>query len=60
MDAAELPGDFSVWAVSPEAKFLKGKFDWSNWDVEELKLTAEEIEGGSLFTVTPDGWPFQK
>jgi NAD(P)-dependent dehydrogenase (short-subunit alcohol dehydrogenase family) len=30
----ELPADFVVWAASPEAKFLKGKLAWSNWDVE--------------------------
>lgn len=33
----ELPGDFVVWAVSPEARFLNGRFVWANWDVDELK-----------------------
>ncbi|KAH7136745.1 hypothetical protein B0J13DRAFT_506380 [Dactylonectria estremocensis] len=31
-----LPGRFAVWAASPEAKFLHGRFVWSNWDVTEL------------------------
>lgn len=36
-DEPELPGDFAVWAASPEAKFLHGRFVWASWDVEELK-----------------------
>lgn len=40
----ELPGDFCVWLASKEAKFLHGKFVWANWDVDELKARAEEIE----------------
>jgi hypothetical protein len=34
---ANLPGNFAVWAASPEATFLHGRFVWANWDVEELK-----------------------
>ncbi|KAL1857490.1 hypothetical protein Daus18300_010355 [Diaporthe australafricana] len=26
-----------VWAASPEAEFLHGRFVWANWDVEEVK-----------------------
>lgn len=26
-----------MWAASPEATFLHGRFVWANWDVEELK-----------------------
>ncbi|KAL2276501.1 hypothetical protein FJTKL_00815 [Diaporthe vaccinii] len=40
---AELPGDFVVWAVSPEARFLNGRFVWVNWDVDELKNDRDEI-----------------
>jgi hypothetical protein len=32
-----LPGNFAVWAASPEATFLHGRFVWANWDVLELK-----------------------
>lgn len=54
---AELPANFAVWAASPEAKFLHGKFVWANWDVEELKAMAKEIEGTSKFTLGLLGWP---
>ncbi|OTB06423.1 hypothetical protein M426DRAFT_318834 [Hypoxylon sp. CI-4A] len=36
-DDVELPGSFAVWAASPEAKFLHGRFVWAHWDVDELK-----------------------
>ncbi len=32
-----LPGHFSVWATSDEAKFLHGRFVAVHWDVDELK-----------------------
>ena len=25
-----------MWAASPEARFLHGRFVWSTWDVEDL------------------------
>ncbi|KAF1981557.1 NAD(P)-binding protein [Aulographum hederae CBS 113979] len=57
-DDAYLPGNFSVWLASPEAAFLKGKFLWANWDVDELKARAKELETGSMFNVGLVGWPF--
>lgn len=33
-----------MWLASPEAAFLAGRFVWANWDVEELKARAKEIE----------------
>ncbi|PNP82873.1 hypothetical protein FNYG_03750 [Fusarium nygamai] len=36
-DDENLPGHFSVWAATPEASFLHGRFVWANWDVDELK-----------------------
>ncbi|KAI1190004.1 NAD(P)-binding protein [Nemania serpens] len=36
-DNVNLPGHFAVWAASPEAKFLHGRFVWAAWDVEQLK-----------------------
>ncbi|KAH8157885.1 hypothetical protein CIB48_g10362 [Xylaria polymorpha] len=36
-DHVNLPGDYAVWAASPEAKFLHGRFVWASWDVEQLK-----------------------
>jgi hypothetical protein len=51
-EAVELAADCVDWAASPEAKFLKGKFVWPNWD-------AEEITGGNLLEIGLSGWPFQ-
>ncbi|KIK64760.1 hypothetical protein GYMLUDRAFT_240725 [Collybiopsis luxurians FD-317 M1] len=42
-DKLELAGDFSVWASSPEAAWLHGRFTWANWDVEELKANAKFV-----------------
>ena len=38
---------------------MKGKLLWVNWDVDELKAQAKEIEAGSLFNIGLVGWPFQ-
>ena len=35
-DDVQLPGQFAVWLASQEATFLKGRFVWANWDVQEL------------------------
>ncbi|SMR45527.1 unnamed protein product [Zymoseptoria tritici ST99CH_3D1] len=43
-DHVSLPAHFNVWLASPEARFMKSKFLWSNWDVDELKARAKEIE----------------
>jgi hypothetical protein len=47
-----------VWLASPEARFLKGKFLWSNWDVDELKARREELESSTALSVGLGGWPF--
>ncbi|KAK6857947.1 hypothetical protein PG995_005646 [Apiospora arundinis] len=36
-NSADLPGQFAVWAASPEAAFLHGRFVWNEWDVDEMK-----------------------
>ena len=46
-----------VWAASDEAKFLNGNTVWANWDVDELKAAAAEIEAGNRFTIGLLGWP---
>lgn len=46
-----LPGQFYVWLCSEEAKFLKNKFVWANWDVDELIARAEEIQNSNLLTI---------
>ncbi|KAF7536568.1 hypothetical protein G7054_g4407 [Neopestalotiopsis clavispora] len=59
-DKASLPAGFMVWLASPEAQFLKGKFLWTNWDVDELKAKAEEIQSGSFLNLDLVGWPFSE
>lgn len=58
-DLVSLPASFCVWLASPEARFLKGKFLWANWDVDELRAQAKEIEATSQLSIGLDGWPFQ-
>jgi hypothetical protein len=48
---------FLVWAASSEADFLKGKFIWSNWDVDELKAKKDELLNSPQLTVGLLGWP---
>lgn len=52
---ADLPGHFCVWLASEEAKFLKGKFVWANWDVKELISRADEIRNSRLLTIMLEG-----
>lgn len=47
-DDVRLPGQFAVWLASKEAEFLKGRFVWANWDVEELKGRQAEFEEDQL------------
>ena len=44
-----------MWAASSEAAFLKGKYVWANWDVQELMARAEEIKGSRLLTWVIEG-----
>jgi len=53
----DLPGQFCVWLASPEASFLRNKFAWANWDVDELMARSEEIQGSRLFTWLLEGVP---
>ncbi|KAI9149582.1 Short chain dehydrogenase citE [Paramyrothecium foliicola] len=43
-DDAALAGDFAVWLASDEAAFLRGRFVWAGWDVEELMALRGELE----------------
>jgi NAD(P)-dependent dehydrogenase (short-subunit alcohol dehydrogenase family) len=44
--------------VSLPASFLKGKYLWAIWDVDELKEKRKEIEGTPLLSLGLIGWPF--
>ncbi|KAL5611273.1 hypothetical protein FOBRF1_007390 [Fusarium oxysporum] len=35
-DDENLPGHWAVWASTPQAAFLHGRFAWAAWDVDEL------------------------
>lgn len=52
-----LPAAFCVWLASQESEFLRGRFVWSNWDVNEMKARAQEIEEKNLLTIALNGWP---
>ncbi|KAH8593258.1 hypothetical protein B0O99DRAFT_217551 [Bisporella sp. PMI_857] len=57
-DEIDLPASFTIWLASSEAKFLKEKFVWANWDVGELKGRAKEIRGTNFLDIGLTGWPF--
>ncbi|KAF2666050.1 oxidoreductase [Microthyrium microscopicum] len=59
-DKVALPASFAVWLSSDEARFLKGKFCWANWDVDELKAKAKAIEASPQLSIQLVGWPFEK
>lgn len=42
-DDESLPEGFAVWLASPAAVFLKGRFVWSSWDVEELLALKSKV-----------------
>ncbi|KAJ5988391.1 hypothetical protein N7481_003601 [Penicillium waksmanii] len=44
LDSVELAGDFAVWLTSKEASFLNGRYVRANWDVDEVKAKAGEIQ----------------
>ncbi|RFU72949.1 oxidoreductase, short chain dehydrogenase reductase family [Trichoderma arundinaceum] len=54
-DTTDLPGQFCVWLLTPEARFLKNKFVWANWDVEELVARKDEIVGTRALTWGVEG-----
>jgi hypothetical protein len=47
-----------VWLASEEAAFLKGKYVFANWDVDELMQRKEEIQETRLFEMWLQGVPF--
>lgn len=54
----KLPAHFMVWLTSHEAAFLRGRSVWANWDVEELKAQAQDIQAGLKMTSGINGWPY--
>ncbi|EJD54057.1 NAD(P)-binding protein [Auricularia subglabra TFB-10046 SS5] len=56
LDDIDLPGNFIVWLASSEGEWLKGRFLWVNWDVEELKAKKEDILSGNKLVTGLLGW----
>ena len=58
--SVSIAGAFCVWICSPEAAFLKGRFVWAQWDVEEMKARKQEIlDDPNLLNLSLGGWPFE-
>jgi NAD(P)-dependent dehydrogenase (short-subunit alcohol dehydrogenase family) len=56
-DSPELVAHFAVWLAGPESEFLKGRYLWANWDVEELVKAKDKITATpELFHLTLEGW----
>jgi len=55
MTSPALAANFILWLASPEAGFMKGRFAWVNWDVDELKAKKEEILEKDLLQYTLGG-----
>ena len=53
----KLVSEYTVWAASPEGEFLKDRYVWVNWDIQELKSMKEEIAKDDLLKMTLKGWP---
>lgn len=53
-----LSAHFLLWLASKEARFLKGKYVCANWDVEELKARAKQIETTRILEANIHGWPY--
>ncbi|RDW89013.1 hypothetical protein BP6252_01045 [Coleophoma cylindrospora] len=56
LDDVELPASVAVWLASPEAEFLKSKYVWANWDVDELKAKKERLVSSQDLTIGLLGW----
>lgn len=50
-DDETLAGGFAVWLASPAAKFLRGRFVMSTWDVEEMMAQKERFEEDPEYAV---------
>ena len=40
----DLPGQFCVWLASAEAGFLRSRFVWASWDVDEMVARRGEFQ----------------
>lgn len=56
MTDGKLAGQFFAWAATEEAEFLKGRFVWAEWDIDDLKAKKDEIIEKDLLSITIDGF----
>jgi NAD(P)-dependent dehydrogenase (short-subunit alcohol dehydrogenase family) len=56
MTDGDLAGHFFAWAATEEADFLRGRFVWAEWDIEELMKKKDEILEKDLLLITIDGF----
>lgn len=53
-----LPASYVVWAASPEADFISGRFLWVHWDVNELRVALEKKKDDPCYLrVGIEGFP---
>ena|ERR1700761_3102503 len=56
-DSPELVAHLAVWLAGPDSDFLKGRYLWANWDLEELMNAKDKITANpTLLHLTLDGW----
>ena len=51
-----LAGQFFAWAATDEADFLRDRFVWAEWDIDELKAKKDQILENDLLLTTIDGF----
>ncbi|KAG6355516.1 hypothetical protein INS49_003478 [Diaporthe citri] len=56
VDEPDLAGHFVNWVASAEGEFLRGKYLWVNWDVDELKARKEELRAPRKLVTGLVGW----
>ncbi|EXJ57961.1 hypothetical protein A1O7_05384 [Cladophialophora yegresii CBS 114405] len=58
-DDVRLPAHWCVWLAAKaetDAAFLRGRFIWANWDLEELLSRREQVEKEDLLKIALSGW----
>lgn len=56
MTEGKLAGQFFAWAASDEAEWLRDRFVWAEWDIDELLEKKTEILDKDLLLITIDGF----
>ncbi|KAK8136149.1 hypothetical protein PG984_004089 [Apiospora sp. TS-2023a] len=47
-DDIELPAHFARWLAGPQSDFLRGRFLWAQWDVDELIAAEEKLAANPM------------